>query len=953
MADHGGAAQRAATTAAILRALSTLAPDRRKTGYDVAGSGPTAMAWLGTLRSNADDGDPLKAAGNVPGVLLVDPSEHLQALQRYDALNPDAVDLRIGWMWVVGTIRVDGEPVPLRLPMLSRPARVQQLGNRRHIEPVTAWDLWALVDDPDVASQLEVEAVFGGGALEPGVQQALVDRLPVLRSWVQRVLGASGLPPSNAVLAPTDPTKLPTDRLQVVAGYGIYADVGADPSRPKETLANWSVNPAAASSALATLYLGPTEASGEPGVPGSTPITCPFPLTDRQRDVVHRAGRDPITVVSGPPGTGKSQTAAAAALHAIAKGQSVLVATQSTMAADVLADLLDRVPGPTPVLFGGSERGSVLAQKLADGIGRPAATDVHQEEQAATAEADSLAAATAADLRHVAADAEWRRVAHELPLLLDAAPALLDSPPIASPAEARDLVERCHRTGGMFSGWRRRRAERSLRALVGAPGDAPLATLERAVQAATVREDAHRASVVDRSATDDRWQALVTADASCRAATARALADDLARRPDEASRRAVAALATALRSGRAARHSHLNAIDVRQLTKALPLWVGTLGDIEHLLPATAAAFDVVILDEASQIDQLAASAALLRARRAVVIGDPRQLRFVSFLSDREVRATLATEHLTDLRDRLDLRRVSAFDLAASSAPVAFLDEHFRSVPHLIGFSAERFYDGRLSVATRHPRNESLLAIEVRRLAGVRANGVNATEVEAAVELVAELLATTSGSIGVVSPYRPQVDALRHELGARIPIEQLQLGRVRAATVHGMQGAECDVVIASFGVSAGGRGRSFLEDPNLFNVLVTRARHRLIALVSEPTPTAGLLADYLRWADRPPTQPPDVGAPDRWTQDLASVLADQGVPHRVGYPVGRWTVDLVLGDGPGAVGVATHVHPAGPTAHIDRHLALALAGWRQAEAFPVTHDGDPVTTALALSDLVRR
>lgn len=951
MADDGGTAQRRASTAAILRALSTLAPDRRKVGYDVTGSGPTAMAWLGALRSNADNGDPLKAVGDAPGMLLVEPTDRLQALQRYDALNPDAVDLRLGWMWVVGTIRVGGEQVPVRLPLLSRPVRVHQVATRRHVEPVTAWDLWPLVEDPDVASQLEADAAFGGGAVEPGVQQALLDKLPVLRSWVQRALVASGLPAVKQVHVPTDPTFLPTDRLVAVAGFGIYADVGADPSRPKETLASWSINPLVHTSAFGTAYLGPTESSAEPGGPGSTPIVCPFPLTASQRDIVHRAGRDPITVVSGPPGTGKSQTAVAVALHAIAKGQSVLVATQSPMAADVLADLLDRVPGPTPVLFGGTERGWRLAQKLADGIATPAPSDVRGQERAAVAKAGRLTAATTADLQHVAADAEWRRLALELPVLLDTAPRLLGAEATATAEEARVLATRARTANGLFAGWRRKRADRSLRSLVGAPPGSSLDTIETAIRAATVRDDARRALAVDRSSSPDRWQALVDADAACRATSARSLADAVARRPDENARRAVAALATALRSGRAARHSHLNAIDVQQLTKALPLWVGTLGDIEHLLPATAAAFDVVILDEASQIDQLAASAALLRARRAVIIGDPRQLRFVSFLSDKEIRAALRTEGLSGLHDRLDLRRVSAFDLAASSAPVTFLDEHFRCVPHLIGFSADRFYDGRLTVATRHPRNESVLAIDVRRVTGERTNGVNAAEVDAAVELVAELLASTSGTIGVVSPYRPQVDALRHALGERIPIEQLQLGRVRAATVHGMQGAECDVVIASFGVSANGRGRAFLEDPNLFNVLVTRARLRLIALVSETTPPAGLLADYLRWADHPPVQPPDEGPPDDWTRDLAGVLTDQGISHRTGYRVGRWTVDLVLGTGPGAVGVATRVHPEGPGAHIDRHLALSLAGWRQAEAFPSSHDGDPVTTALALSNLL--
>ena len=83
-------------------------------------------------------------------------------------------------------------------------------------------------------------------------------------------------------------------------------------------------------------------------------------------------------------------------------------------------------------------------------------------------------------------------------------------------------------------------------------------------------------------------------------------------------------------------------------------------------------------------------------------------------------------------DRLDVRRVSAFDLAAGAAPVTLLDEHYRSAPHLIGFSAHRFYDDRLRIATRHPSNDRATAIDVRRLDGDRDRGVNRAEVEAAI-----------------------------------------------------------------------------------------------------------------------------------------------------------------------------------------------------------------------------
>ena len=168
------------------------------------------------------------------------------------------------------------------------------------------------------------------------------------------------------------------------------------------------------------------------------------------------------------------------------------------------------------------------------------------------------------------------------------------------------------------------------------------------------------------------------------------------------ARRAVAALAKALRSGRAARRRGLAEIDSADLVAALPLWVGTLSDVEDILPPVAGMFDLVIIDEASHVDQPLAAPALLRGRSAVIGGDPRQLRHVSFVSDEAVRAAVDAEGTADLRDRLDVPKVSLFDAAAATAGVHWLDEHHRCAPHLIGFAAAKFYDGRIALLTTHP-----------------------------------------------------------------------------------------------------------------------------------------------------------------------------------------------------------------------------------------------------------
>ena len=70
-----------------------------------------------------------------------------------------------------------------------------------------------------------------------------------------------------------------------------------------------------------------------------------------------------------------------------------------------------------------------------------------------------------------------------------------------------------------------------------------------------------------------------------------------------------------------------------------------------------------------------------------------------------------------LAGKLDVRRNSCFDVAASVAPVVTLDEHFRSDPHLVDFVATRIYGGRVHVATRSPRTTGRDCVDLVRVTG--------------------------------------------------------------------------------------------------------------------------------------------------------------------------------------------------------------------------------------------
>ena len=323
---------------------------------------------------------------------------------------------------------------------------------------------------------------------------------------------------------------------------------------------------------------------------------------------------------------------------------------------------------------------------------------------------------------------------------------------------------------------------------------------------------------------------------------------------------AVSALATALRSGRSARRAQLSRLDDDKLTRALPLWVGTLADVDDLLPPVAGLFDVVILDEASSIDQPLAATALLRGRRAVIVGDPRQLRQVSFVSDAQLIAVVVAhglDHLPVLAARLDVRRNSTFDLAAGAAPVLVLDEHFRSDPHLVDFVARRLYDGKVRVATCAPTTQSRDCVDVARVDGRRdGNGVVAAEVEAVIVFLHGMLRAGRRSVGVVTPFRAQADAIEKAVLGAFSADEIEALDLRVGTVHAFQGNERDLVVASLAVAPGDGASSwrFVEDPHLFTVLMTRARRQMTILVSCDPPEGGLVAAYLAQADSPRVRP---------------------------------------------------------------------------------------------------
>lgn len=118
-------------------------------------------------------------------------------------------------------------------------------------------------------------------------------------------------------------------------------------------LAQWS-DAELAQTALAAFFGDATEVLEPANSP--LPVLEPLPLGEDQLCAVRDGLNRPLTVVTGPPGTGKSQVAVALMASAALAGRSVLFASRNHQAIDAVVDRLADVVDRHPLLIRANNR---------------------------------------------------------------------------------------------------------------------------------------------------------------------------------------------------------------------------------------------------------------------------------------------------------------------------------------------------------------------------------------------------------------------------------------------------------------------------------------------------------------------------------------------------------------------------------------------------------------------
>lgn len=276
------------------------------------------------------------------------------------------------------------------------------------------------------------------------------------------------------------------------------------------------------------------------------------------------------------------------------------------------------------------------------------------------------------------------------------------------------------------------------------------------------------------------------------------------------------------------------------LLKHMPLWATTNLSAGRDLPLSPGAFDLLVVDEASQCDIASVVPLLFRSRRILVVGDPMQLSHVSTINHDLDWRLRQDGGLTDARfERYTHRVNSFFQLAATSRNLGQstqLTDHHRSHPDIARYCNEAFYAKTLRIVTsteglKFPRGSAggfrWTQVPADVVAAAGGGAISEGEITAIVSELQRLAADRfPGTVGVVTPFRPQANRIRDRVHALMGEQLPAQWRFHVDTADGFQGDERDVILMSL---VGGEGLPrgglwFLRNsPNRFNVAVSRAK----------------------------------------------------------------------------------------------------------------------------------
>jgi hypothetical protein len=578
----------------------------------------------------------------------------------------------------------------------------------------------------------------------------------------------------------------------------------------------------------------------------------PHKPTPNQKRFVEVALANEISWLFGPPGTGKTDSLSALTRNLYEDGERVLICSNTNQAVDQLLHQLCRKMLATndPALEDGRV---VRLGRIGDELNKQFGEFITPEKIAERRSGELIA-------RRQELESELERLGHEVAHAEDALRRFLfldeaRNKEHTATIKLRNVEKGCERTRALQSAAQLRLEELS-------------AELQRRSQAGSLRrllmrnEAAIRQDLLRQQSKVSEVRNAVTTEAHTLASARRDHENSATDRT--AAEKAVAGenrdqcteLVQKYNAKRQPLRDELATIakmleDIRNEVLREARIVGATVTRTFLRPVEFAAFDTVIVDEASMILLPAVfHAAGLATRRVVIAGDLQQLPPIVQTEQQSIHDVLAHDVFSEADITLDKATEGQIPR------LVMLDEQFRMDPSICSIVSTTFYKDRLQ--THSDRTSSrfiessfltsrLTIIDTSRIwpfttrnaFNSRLNLMHALTVR---NLILHLNANgrladenNKGRVGVCTPYSAQAKLLREVLKAH----DLDSTMVRASTVHGFQGDERALMVLDLVDSVGERNAGIflqadqLEDSGakLMNVALSRAREGLVVVAN--------------------------------------------------------------------------------------------------------------------------
>lgn len=717
------------------------------------------------------------------------------------------------------------------------------------------------------------------------------------------------------------------------------------------------------------------------------PLLEVLPLNTEQRAAVQQGLVNELTVVTGPPGTGKSQVVTSLLVNSAWQGKKVLFASKNNKAVDVVEERVNSL-GPRPILLrlGKNEYQEKLADYLTSLLSARAGPSDKKRYQESREKLDTIRARhetledqiknlvnlrnqtdqleqQAEDAREFFGDDYFRSIGG---LDLEALRSALEQLKISTRGATRAqqpfinrvlwfLIKRVRYRALAHTADQISEHLGTLRVSAPAadPSDETIESwhklLQRAEERLALVQNAKRylSSLQTLSQNDpleklQRRQAELVGDMS---SVSRTVWDHwLALQPERLSqsdRRLLGDYTSQIKhmisssKGKGIKKAYRRYYELfPSVSRFLPCWAVT-NLTARRIPFQQQFFDFVVIDEASQCDIASALPLLFRAKRAVIIGDPQQLRHITGITEAQDQALLEKHDLVERSSLWSYRVNSLYDLSSflcRSEDIVVLRDHHRSHADIITFSNEYFYEGNLRIATRYENLELLdshpsvrwehVSGSTKRPSG--GGAINEREADAVVEEIRRLLldARYPGTLGVVTPFRAQANRIRDLVNRDENLTRALAGREFIPdTAHGFQGDERDLILFSPVVASNmPRGALWFlnHTSNLFNVAITRARAALVVVGNQDAARqcgVEYLEKFVDYAhqlqnsrkreatsdinlDSLGPEYPVVAHPDRvsdWERLFYKALYEAGIKTIPQYNVEKYALDLALLD----------------------------------------------------------